>query len=301
MAVNSIRLLCDDLMFAESPRWREGRLYLSDFYANEVVSLNLDGSRDVVVKVLGQPSGLGWLPNGDMLIAAMRDANVLRFDGNSLECVATARATSPMLNDMVVAASGRAYVGGTPDLYAMLRPGSGRTIDELKLPREHLYVVEPQTGSGPFRCAIAASELNIPNGMAITPDGQSLIVAETMANRLIAFDIQGDGSLANRRVWADLGEMPDGICLDAEGCVWVAIPDPPEAQGFCRIAEGGEIMERLETDRSAIAVELGGDDGHDLFLVEAKVAAIARAAEARVRGNARVRVGKVDVPGAAYA
>lgn len=301
MPVNDVRLLRDDLMLAEAPRWRDGRLYVSDFYAKEVVALDLDGHREVIVTVPGQPGGLGWLPNGDMLIASMRDALVLRFDGESLEEVANLSSSSAVLNDMVVSAEGRAYVGGMPDLYSLLGDGSGATAVDIELPAQPLYLVEaPAAGeTGCYR--IAAGDVAFPNGAVVTPDGHCLIVAETMRLRLLAFDIEPDGSLTNRRVWAELGHMPDGICLDAEGCVWVAVPHPPEGQGFLRVAEGGEIIDRVPTSRAAVAVELGGPEGDDLFMVEARVVAVERLAEASVRGNGRVSVGKVSVPGAAFA
>ena len=239
-----MRVLCDQLMLAEAPRWHDGRLYVSDFYAKEVVALDLDGARESIVSVPGQPSGLGWLPNGDMLVASMRDATVMRFDGSSLEPV-TAVDASPVLNDMVVSDDGRAYVGGMPDLYTSLGDGSGTTAVDIELESECLYLIEPGERGEEGRSRTVASEVEFPNGAVITSDGRCLIVAETMAMRLLAFDIEADGSLTNRRVWADLGLMPDGICLDAEGCVWVAVPHPPEAHGFVRVAEGGELKERI--------------------------------------------------------
>lgn len=273
-------------MLGESPRWHAGRLYVSDLYAREVVALDLDGGRDHVVDVSGQPGGLGWLPDGDLLVVSMRDASVLRFDGRSTERVAAL--ASPMANDMVVSASGQAYVGGMPDLYAH-KPTAA------EWPREPLYLVEPSDG-GSSRTRVVADGLQLPNGAVMTPDGRSLIVAETMGRRLLAFDIRPDGTLTDRRVWADLAGMPDGICVDAEGCVWAAIPDPIRARGFWRIAEGGEIAGRYATERSAVAVELGGPEGDDLFMLEADVLTVDRMAELHTRGNSRATVGKVEVP-----
>jgi len=278
-------------MLAESPRWHDGRLYVSDFYANEVVALDLKGNREVVVTVPGQPGGLGWLPDGGLLIVSMRDATLLRFDGESLHLVTDLSSSSAVLNDMVVSPDGRAYVGGMPDLYALLSDGT--TAVDIELPRQPLYLVDPATGES----RVAAGDVAFPNGAVITPDGRRLIVAETMGPRLLAFDIEPDGSLTNRRVWAELDSMPDGICLDAAGCVWVAVPHPAEEQGFIRVAEGGEITERIPSEWAAVAVELGGPDGEDLFMVEARVLAVERMAEASVRGNARVSVGKAAVPG----
>jgi len=283
--------LREDLMLAEAPRWHDGRLYASDFYAKEVVAIDLDGDREVIAVVPGQPGGLGWSPRGELLIVSMRDATVLRFDGGSLGAVADLSSSSAVLNDMVVSANGHAYVGGMPDLYSLL--SEGVTAVDVELPPQPLYMVD--AGSGQSR--IAADDIAFPNGAVITPDGRCLIVAETMGLRLLAFDIAPDGTLSNRRVWAELGRMPDGICLDAEGCIWVAVPHPPEDQGVLRVAEGGEITDRIATEWSAVAVELGGPDGEDLFMVEARVLAVERMAEACVRGNARVSVGKVPVPG----
>jgi sugar lactone lactonase YvrE len=301
MPVSDVRVLREDLTLAESPRWHDGRLYVSDFYAEEVVALDLDGNRETIVRVPGQPSGLGWLPNGDLLIASMRDASVLRFDGSSLEQVTSVAATSAVLNDMVVSSQGRAYVGGMPDLYSLLGDGSGATAVDIELAPQPLYLVEPRDPGEEGRHRIAATDVEFPNGAVITPDGGCLIVAETMAMRLLAFDIEPGGSLSHRRVWAELGRMPDGICLDAEGCVWVAVPHPPEAHGFLRVAEGGEVRDRIATERSAVAVELGGPEGEDIFMLEATVVAVDRLGEASVRGNGCVRVGKTEVPGAAFA
>jgi sugar lactone lactonase YvrE len=287
--VRDVRVLRDDFMYAEAPRWHDGRLYVSDFYAQEVVAVGLDGSRESVVSVPQQPSGLGWLPDGDLLIASMKDAGVLRFDGASLEPVATL-SPATWVNDMVVSAEGRAYVGGMPNFDALL--ADGRRLVEVEFPRVELHLVEPD-GSA----RVVADGLHSPNGAAITPDGRTLILAESLTQRLLAFDIEPDGSLAGRRVWAELDGYPDGICLDAEGCVWVAFVYPPEAHGFVRVAEGGEVVDRVSTDRAAVAVALGGPDGDDLFMVETAVVALDEP-EVHVRGNSRVRVGRTDVPAA---
>jgi sugar lactone lactonase YvrE len=298
MPISGVRVLRDDFMFAEAPRWHDGRLYVSDFYAKEVVAVDLDGNRESVVTIPQQPSGLGWLPGGDMLIASMRDASVLRFDGTSLELVATVAPNSPVVNDMVVSPEGRAYVGGLPDLWSMLTDSPDAEVGEVQFPPEHLHLVEPGEPGEPGRTRIVASDLQMPNGAVITPDGRCLILVESIAMRLLAFDIEADGSLTGKRVWSELsGVNPDGICLDAEGCVWAAIVNPPGAYGFYRVAEGGEIKERFETDRPAVAVALGGPGGDDLFMAEATVMEMNRP-EVHIRGNARVTVGKTDVPAA---
>ncbi len=295
MAASDIRILRGDFMYAEAPRWHDGRLYVSDFYAKEVVALDLNGARERIVRVAAQPSGLGWLPNGDLLVAAMREASVVRMHGGELERVATVG--SPMVNDMVVSAEGRAYVGGMPDFDALLADGA--SIDEITFPREHLYLVEAGAVGQPGRARIVASDLQTPNGAVITADGDCLILAESMAMRLLAFDIDADGTLSGKRVWADLDGNPDGICLDAEGCVWAAIIYPPEEQGFVRVESGGRVKDRVASDRSPVAVALGGPDGDDLFMVEAEVVGGDRP-EAHARGNSHVRIGKTDVPAATF-
>jgi sugar lactone lactonase YvrE len=295
MAVGEIATLRDDLMLGEGPRWHDGRLYVPDIYGGEVIALGLDGTRETVVAVPGRPSGLGWLPDGDLLVASMLDAAVLRFDGTSLTEVA--RLPAPSLNDMVVASDGRAYVGGMPDLdrLGVDQPHPG---EHLRLPPASLYAVEPAGPGAKVSARVVADDLDFPNGTVITPDGRRLIVAETLGRRLTAFEIDECGELCNRHVWAQLEFMADGICLDQDGCVWVAAPEPPGARGFWRVAEGGRILDRVGGDRHALAVMLGGPERDHLFMLEALAMTADREAEVRVAGNARVRVGRVDVPGA---
>ena len=259
VAVADVTTLRADLMVGEAPRWHDGRLYVSDMQTGEVLAVDLDGNRETIVEVPGKPGGTGWLPDGDLLVASMDDASVLRYDGDALAAVAIVKDTSPLLNDMVVSAAGRAYLGGMPDVAALLadgpHPGAG-----LTMPPESIYLVEfDPDGFATHR--VVAEDLDFPNGVVITPDGRQLIVAETLGRRLTAFDIGEDGSLANRRVWAELDFMADGICLDFEGCVWVAAPEPEEARGFWRVAEGGQIKDRHASDRHAVAVMLGGSGG----------------------------------------
>ena len=290
MAVADVRELRGDLMVGECPRWHDGRLYVSDMYGEEVVAIGLDGSRETVVAVPGRPSGTGWLPDGDLLVVSMEEAAVLRFDGTALEPVAAAGA-SPLLNEMVVTTDGRAYVGGMPDIVALLadRPHPGA---DLVLPPENLYLLR----DGALR--VVADGVDFPNGIVITPDGGTLVVAETLGRRLTAFDVAADGSLANRRAWAELEFMADGICLDAEGCIWVAAPEPADARGFWRVAEGGEIRDRVASEHHAVAVMLGGPERDHLFMLEAAVLNVLQPDEMRVPGNGRVLVGRADVPGA---
>ena len=278
------RLLLDNLVFPEGPRWHAGSLWFSDMHGHEVVRVDLEGRRETVVKVPAQPSGLGFLPDGRLLIASMKDRRVLRLDPSGLEVHADLGGYARgEINDMVVDRQGRAYVGQFgSDTYG------GEAMRETSL-----MLVEPDG-----RHRVAADGLLMPNGAAITPDGATLILSETYRRQVTAFDIEPDGGLSNRRVWAELGDRrPDGICLDAEGCLWVGVPMYPGG-GFVRVAEGGEIPDQLDIESEGmrgIACVLGGPDRRHLFLLEA-----ARTSPRKIKGrdNGRVRVVEVDVPGA---
>ncbi|MEZ4218159.1 MAG: SMP-30/gluconolactonase/LRE family protein [Myxococcota bacterium] len=284
----SPRTLIAGLAFAEGPRWHEGRLWLSDIAAGEVLAVDLGGRAEVIARVPFRPSGLGWLPpalGGDLLVVSMVDQRLLRLRERALEVVAD---LSPWCgghaNDMVVDARGRAYVGNLGfDLEA-------EPID----PRPTGIVRVDPDG----RVRRVADGLMAPNGMVLSPDGATLIAAESGGYRLVAFDVDAEGDLSEPREFAALpkGATPDGICLDAEGCVWAASPTTRE---FLRVREGGEVVRRVpaggpEPARTAIACMLGGPERRDLFLVTAATM-IAGAVQAR---SARVDVLRVDVPGA---
>lgn len=271
-------VLLDGLLFPEGPRWHDNRLWFSDMHAHEVVAVDMDGKRETIVEIPNDPSGLGWLPNGDLLIVSMKDRKLLRFTGDSLEQHASLGGLTPHLcNDMVVDSQGRAYVGNFGfDLHAGDTPTTTTMI--LAMPDGQVRVV--------------AEDVAFPNGTVITPDGSTLIVGESMGQRLTAFDVEADGSLANRRVWAELGVPPDGIALDAENCVWVAVPTQPGA--FLRVAEGGEIKQRIDLqDRGGFACMLGGPNGTTLFMLEATSS---NPADIAGPGNGRIRIVEVDVP-----
>ncbi|MGD8416301.1 MAG: SMP-30/gluconolactonase/LRE family protein [Pseudomonadales bacterium] len=246
--------LADGLCFGEGPRWHDGELWLSDMHAYEVLRFSPDGVRHPVVRVENQPSGLGWLPNGDLLIVSMRDRRVLRFDGHTLTEHADLSALASFdCNDMVVDGGGRAYVGNFGfDLNAGAEP---RTAE--------LVCIEPDGAA-----RVVAEDLMFPNGTVITPDGRTLIVAETFGARLTAFDIAANGDLSNRRTWAELpkGAVPDGICLDAEDGIWSASPTTCEC---VRQTRGGEITHRVEVDQGAFACMLGGPDRTTLYVLTA--------------------------------
>ncbi|SPJ18006.1 Gluconolactonase [Burkholderiales bacterium] len=250
----ALATLIDGLKFAEAPRWREGRLWFSDFFDERVYSCSLAGDRREEAQVPGRPSGLGWRPDGSLLVVSMRDQRLLRREGQTLHEVAdlSAFAAGPC-NDLLVDPKGRAYVGNFGfDLYARESP---RTT----------CLVRVDTDGSVHR---AAEDLMFPNGMALTPDGRTLIVAETHAHRLTAFDVDDLGRLSRRRAFAELdGAYPDGLCLDAEGAIWVA-----DARGHAvlRVRQGQGVVQTVSTgQRHAYACMLGGEDGCTLFICTA--------------------------------
>jgi|SRR5579862_3008774 len=289
--------LLDDLILPEGPRWRDDRLYLSDLLAREVRWCELQGPRGHVVDVPAQPSGLGWLPDGRMIVASVLDASVLIFDGSALDVVVDLSDQAGCLNDMVVDDAGRAYVGSMPNTsdtkvdVSQLEEGS-----TLKC-REKIFLVDciGRRGGG-AAVRVVADDINFPNGAAIADDGATLIVAESMSNRILIFDIDSDGTLHKKRVWATLPGMPDGICLDADGCIWTAMPFPQDARGIYRVAPGGALLEKIAADWIPLAVMLGGPDRKSLFITEVRSLDFSLR-ETHERGNGRLRVGDVDVPG----
>ena len=248
------RLILDGLVFPEGPRWFEGRLWFSDMHAHEVVAVTPDGERETIVEVPNQPSGLGFLPDGRLLIVSMLDRKLLRLDPDGLWDVADLSTLAPFhCNDMVTDAEGNSYIGNFGfDLMAGDSPKA-----------TNLVLVRPDGDA-----SVVADGLQFPNGTVITPDGKTLIVGESWGQRLTAFDIESDATLSNQRVWADLGFPPDGICLDAEGAIWVAVPTNPGA--LVRVASGGEVLERIPvSDMGVYACMLGGAERKTLFSLEA--------------------------------
>ena len=248
------RIIADGLVFPEGPRWHNGAFYFSDMHAHKVFQVKADGTLRVVAEVPTCPSGLGWDPEGRLLIVSMEDHRLLRQEQDgSLEAIADFSALATHLsNDMVVDDQGRAYIG---NFGFNLHTGEAPKTTNLILALPNGDVRE------------AAGELSFPNGTVITPDGKTLIVAETFASQLTAFDIEPDGSLTNRRVWATLeGAVPDGICLDAEGAIWVA--SPVSAQ-VLHVAEGGEVLDCIKVETQAFACMLGGNDGKMLYVCTA--------------------------------
>ncbi len=257
-------VLTEGLYFGEGPRWHNGRLWFSDFYAHAVKSVGSDGVQRIELELDDQPSGLGWLPDGRLLVVSMAELKVLRQDSDGLKVHADLSELSVHLcNDMVVDNTGRAWVGNFGfDLDALVEE-KGVDAALMDHPSTNLVRVDPN-GS----VHLASSEMHFPNGMVISPDGKILIVAETLSMCLTAFDIGADGSLSNRRIWAAVGmRAPDGIALDADGHVWVANAIDSEC---VLVAEGGEILQTVETSQPCYACMLGGDDGRTLYLMTAQ-------------------------------
>lgn len=271
----------DGYTYFECPRWHEDRLWLSDFYTGQVIRVALDGQVEKMADVPQQPSGLGWLPDGRLLIVSMRDRQLLRREPNGelvvhadLSGIATGH-----LNDMVVDARGRAYVGNF-----------GFDLDHGADPTDAtLAIVEPD---GAVRAG--PGDLAFPNGMVITPDGGTLIVGETMAGRLTAFTIGPNGDLADRREFARTeGALPDGICLDARGGVWIACPLTGRV---LRVEAGGAITDVVTLpERKAFACMLGDDDRRTLYICAAPTFDPDETVVAR---NGAIESVRVDVPGA---
>jgi sugar lactone lactonase YvrE len=284
MLMSATSVLLDGLVFPECPRWHQGKLWLSDMGGHKVLTVDAKGRSEVIASVQ-RPGGLGFLPDGRLLMVSEADPFLRRLDPDGLH---TAADLSPLgsvvLNDMVVDRAGRAYIGDDAfDMAAGAPPRPGRLI-----------LVTPD---GDPR--VVAEGLGFPNGMVITPDGKTLIVAETIGRRLTAFDVADDGSLTDRRLFADLGVigptgiLPDGICLDAEGAVWVASLATGE---FVRVTEGGAVAQRVPVPgKWAVACTLGGENRRTFFLCTARTTP-EDLAQGKSTGS--IETARVHVPGA---
>jgi len=273
------RVLLDGLAFPEAPRWRGGRLWFTDQHARRVMSVDPKGQAQCLLETEDLPGGLGWLPDGTPLVVGMTNRAVYRITDQGLALHADLSTLAAFhCNDMVVDGAGRAYVGNFGyDLHGGAAPSPA-----------DLVMIEPDG-----RARVAAQGLVFPNGSAITPDGTTFIVAETFASRLTAFRIRDDGSLSGRRVWVDLGNAtPDGICLDAEGAVWVASPATGEV---LRVAEGGAVSARIRPVGKPYACMLGGPERKTLFVLSSETD---DPAKANVLRSGRVEFVEVGVPGA---
>ena len=282
-----LETLMKGLTFGEGPRWHENKFYFSDFYSHKVYSLDLSGKHEVIVEIPNQPSGLGWTPDGTMLIVSMKDRKLMSFkDGQLTERADLTELSGFHCNDMVVDIDGNAFIGNF----------GFNTYDGEEIKPTNLILVKP--GEEPV---LAADNLFFPNGTVITPDNKTLIVGETYAARLTAFDKSEDGSLSNRRIWADLKvnaeegtvPLPDGMCIDEEGAIWVASPSTAEV---IRVHEGGMISERIPVQTNAFACMLGGEDRRTLFICTSNGSGVDPGAALREKSG-KIEITQVDVPG----
>ncbi len=249
MANSERTLLAENFVFLEGPRWYDGALWLSDMWDNSIIKIDPNGSRDVIATVPNRPSGLGFMPDGTLLVASMADRTVYKVIDGALEIHANlSNVVGADINDIIVDDKGRTYVGHFGyDLFA----GAPEKTAELVL-------IEPD---GSYR--VVAEDLQFPNGMVISGGGKKLVVAETFGHKLTSFDIDDTGDLTNRTVYADLGEFtPDGICLDQQDHIWVASFMTGD---FIRVAPDGSVADQFKVDGAAVACQLGGPDLHTLY------------------------------------
>ena len=280
MADLTPQVLVGGFTFLEGPRWHNGKLWVSDMFAEHVVTVDMQGNTELVATVPERPSGLGFLPDGRLLIVSMHNQKLLRQDPSGLTEVADVSSlVRGDINDMVVDAQGRSYIGSFG--YDLMGGEEAKPAN--------IVMVTPDG-----QASVVADGLGFPNGTVISPDGKTMIVAETFANCLTAFSIADDGSLSDRRVFAQLGEAtPDGICLDAEGAVWVSSFVTSE---FIRVKDGGEVTHTIPVpNKRAVACMLGGEGRYTLFMLTA-----ATTVEELAQGNSEafIETVQVDVPGA---
>lgn len=239
------RLVADGLGFPESTRWHDGRIWVCNWGAGEVLAVTSAGEREVMARIAPQtiPFSIDWLPDGRLLVVDGPRQQLLQQDSaGGLEALAdlSGFGAGPF-NELVVSAEGTVYVNGGPGSIVSVR--SDGTVRQV------------------------AHGLKWPNGMALLADGRTLVVADSHAEQLLAFDVSQDGTLSDRRIWAELEHAPDGICLDADGAIWVAsVP----GEHCVRVAEGGEVLTRITADRGCFACMLGGEDGRTLFIAAAR-------------------------------
>ena len=249
--MTELQTLMTGIAFGESPRWHDDRLWFSDWGTQEIIAVDLEGESEVIVRVPSFPFCIDFLPDGRLLIVSASDRLLLRRepDGPLVTHADLSTLSEHPWNDIVVDARGNAYIGNI-----------GFDFPEAQFAPGTLALVTPDGSARQVADGVA-----FPNGIVVTPDNSTLIVAESYANRLTAFDITADGSLSNRRMWAELdGGAPDGICLDAEGAVWYG--DVPNKR-CVRVREGGEVLQTIALDRGCFACMLGGPDDKTLFMV----------------------------------
>ena len=267
--------LLTGLAMGESPRWHENRLWFSDWGAQEIVAVDLDGNREVVVRTpFGLPFCIDWLPDGRLLIVSGRECLLLRreLDGSLVSHADLRGLSDKAWNEIVVDGRGNVYINGGPGIIALVAPdGSARQV---------------------------ADRIAFPNGMAVTPDNATLIIAESHGKRLTAFDITPDGSLSHRRVWADLGSgVPDGICVDADKAVWYG--DVPNKR-CVRVREGGAVLQTINLDRGCFACMLGGMGNRTLFLIAAEWRGMENIPEVARARTGQVLTAEAPAPGVGW-
>lgn len=276
--------LLDGLVFPEAPRWHNGVLWFSDMFARRVMTVNLIGHAEVIAELDDEPSGLGFLPDGTPLVVLMNRRQIVRLDGSNVRVhVDLNHIPATFLNDMVVTSNGRSYVD------SIVRKAKG------DIGTDKIVLIEPD---GRSRVAADNDEFSLmatPNGLVITPDEKTMIFASTGHFRLAAMSIEPDGSLSRPRVFAETpGVAPDGICLDAEGAVWVGGLDSNQ---FLLVRDGGQVAESISMeDRVAVACLLAGPDRRTLFLLSAR----GQRGHFRERSEGFIDVVSVDVPGAGW-
>ena len=304
--MKELKKLTGGLYFGEGPRWHENKLWFSDFYSHKVMTLDENNSLETVCEVPSQPSGLGWLPNGDLLIVSMLDRKILRFSEGSISVHADlSEYVAHKCNDMVVGRDGTAYVGNF---------GMGDAGESLN--STHLMIVKSDGTvlKGP-------DNLLFPNGTVITEDGKNLIIGETLGAKLTSFDIEDNGELTNRKLWArtsplfslliikflssmgfDLSKVdfskysknlhvPDGICLDEKNGIWIA---SPTTKAVVRIEKGGNITDTINTPKGAFACMLGGKERKTLYVI---ISNSSDPEEAQASPGGEIHSIEVEIPG----
>jgi sugar lactone lactonase YvrE len=270
-----MKILLTGLAMGESPRWHEGRLWVSDWGAQEIIAVDVDGKSEEMVRLpIGLPFSIDWLPDGRLVIVSGREGLLLRQEaGGALVTHADLRGLADNTwNEIVVDGRGNVYVNGGPGIIALVAPdGSARPV---------------------------ADGIAFPNGMAVTSDDATLIIAESHGKRLTAFDIAADGSLSNRRVWADLGRgVPDGICIDADHAVWYA--DVPN-KCCVRVREGGEVLQTINLDRGCFACMLGGTERKTLFLIATEWRGMEKISEVARERTGQILAVEAPAPGVGW-
>jgi sugar lactone lactonase YvrE len=272
----------------ESPRWHDGRLWFSDWGADEIVRVGADGRREVVGPGGGGAGwAVNWLPDGRMLVTGPELIRV-EADGSRVRHADLREILPYGCSEITVDGRGNVYVNSINFDFADF----GEVMARGSAPGRIALI----TPDGTAR--VVADGLAFPNGMVVTPDGRTLIVAESFAAKLTAFDIEADGGLSNRRTWADV--TGDGICLDAEGAVWCSEVAPGDTSVCHRVLQGGEVLDRIELDRPCYAAMLGGDDGRTLYMVVAKWFGPERMDELIEAKTGQVLTARVDVPHAGW-